>query len=110
MREAPSIVIVKELVKLGAEVIGYDPAAMETSKFYLKDILAYANDQYDALDNADALLILTEWNEFRNPDFDEIKTRLKSKLIFDGRNIYDPDKMNEMGFSYSSIGRKAVRM
>jgi len=110
MREAPSIVIVKELVKLGAQVIGYDPAAMETSKFYLNDILTYTNDQYDALDNADALLILTEWNEFRNPDFDEIKTRLKSKLIFDGRNIYDPDKMNEMGFSYSSIGRKAVRM
>lgn len=110
MREAPSIIIIKELAKLGAKIIGYDPAAMETAKFYLDDILIYAEDQYDALNNADALLILTEWNEFRNPNFDEMKNRLKSKLIFDGRNIYDPEKMKELGFKYNSIGRKAVNM
>lgn len=108
MREAPSIVIIKRLVELGANVKGYDPAAMENAKFYLDDILEYVNDQYDALKDADALLILTEWNEFRNPDFDKIKSLLKSKLIFDGRNIFDPNKMREMGFTYYSIGRKPV--
>jgi len=108
MREAPSIVIIKELVKHGAAVVGYDPAAMETAKFYLNDLLVYASDQYSALKDAEALLIFTEWNEFRNPDFDEIKSMLKSKLIFDGRNIFDPVKMEELGFIYYSIGRKPV--
>jgi UDPglucose 6-dehydrogenase len=110
MREAPSIIIIKELIKLGANVVAYDPAAMETAKFYFNDTITYVHDQYEALTNADALLILTEWNEFRNPDFDEIKMRLKSGLIFDGRNIFDPLKMEEMNFKYSSIGRKAVSM
>jgi UDPglucose 6-dehydrogenase len=108
MREAPSIVIIKELVKLGAVVIGYDPAAMETSKFYLNNIIQYSLNQYDTLKDADALLILTEWNEFRNPDFDLIVSSLKSKLIFDGRNIFDPEKMENLGFTYYSIGRKPV--
>lgn len=108
MREAPSIVIIKKLVELGAQVIGYDPAAIENAKYYLKDTLDYTNDQYSALNNADALLILTEWNEFRNPDFDKIKSLLKSKLIFDGRNIFDPHKMKELGFIYYSIGRAPV--
>lgn len=108
MREAPSIVIIKELVKHGAVVVGYDPAAMETAKFYLSDLLVYASDQYSALKDAEALLIFTEWNEFRNPDFDEIKSMLKSKLVFDGRNIFDPVKMEELGFTYYSIGRKPV--
>ena len=108
MREAPSIVIIKELVKLGAEIIGYDPAAMETSKFYLKDKLEYSNDQYNTLKDADALLILTEWNEFRNPDFDKVQSLLKSKLIFDGRNIFDPSKMRDLGYVYYSIGRIPV--
>jgi len=108
MREAPSIVIIKKLVELGAKVKGYDPAAVENAKFYLDDILEYVDEQYKALENADALLILTEWNEFRNPDFDKIKSLLKSKLIFDGRNIFDLNKMIEMGFIYYSIGRKPV--
>ncbi len=108
MREAPSIVIIKELVKLGAHVVAYDPAAMENAKYYLDEILDYLHDQYKALENTDALLILTEWNEFRNPDFFRIKTSLKSPVIFDGRNIFEPVKMKELGFTYYSIGRKSV--
>lgn len=108
MREAPSIVIIKKLVELGAKVKGYDPAATENAKYYLGNILEYEDEQYKVLENADALLILTEWNEFRNPDFDKIKSMLKSRLIFDGRNIFDINKMIEMGFTYYSIGRKPV--
>lgn len=108
MREAPSIVIIKELVKHGANISAYDPAAMENAKFYLNDILDYAKDQYDALKDADAMLILTEWNEFRNPDFDLIEKLLKSKIIFDGRNVFEPEKMKELGYTYFSIGRNPV--
>ena len=109
MREAPSVVIIRELLKAGATVSAYDPAAIETTKFYLKDSIAYAENEYDALKNAEALLIFTEWNEFRNPDFDRISSTLKNKLIFDGRNIFAIDKMKELGFTYYSIGRKVVR-
>lgn len=109
MREAPSVVIIKELLKAGATVSAYDPAAIETTKFYLKDSITYAENEYDALKNAEALLIFTEWNEFRNPDFDKISSTLKNKLIFDGRNIFAIDKMKELGFTYYSIGRKVVR-
>lgn len=108
MREAPAIAIIKELVKLGAVVTGYDPAAMGNAKFYLNDILDYASGQYEMLNGAEALLILTEWNEFRNPEFDKIKSSLKTPLIFDGRNIFDTKKMEELGFAYYSIGRKPV--
>ncbi len=108
MREAPSIVIIKELAKLGAKISAYDPAAIDNARFYLNDILHYAIDQYEALKEADALLILTEWNEFRNPDFDLIAKLLKSKIIFDGRNVFELDKMKELGFSYISIGRRSV--
>jgi len=108
MREAPSIVIINELLKYGAEISAYDPAAMENARFYLKNLLNYAKDQYDALKDADALLILTEWNEFRNPDFEMMTKLLKSKIIFDGRNVFEPEKMKELGFSYISIGRKPV--
>lgn len=108
MREAPSVVIINELLSLGAKVTAYDPAALENAKFYLQDRIEYKEDQYETLENADALLILTEWNEFRNPDFNKIVDLLKNKLIFDGRNIYEPDKMNELKFTYYSIGRKAV--
>ncbi len=108
MREAPSIVIIKELVKHGAKVIGYDPAAMGNAKFYLNDLLEYSEDQYSLLEGADGLLVLTEWNEFRNPDFNLISSKLKSKLIFDGRNVFDTDKMKELGFTYYSIGRRVV--
>jgi len=108
MREAPSVVIINELLKAGATVSAYDPAAIETSKFYLKESITYAENEYDALKNADALLIFTEWNEFRNPDFDKISSTLKNKLIFDGRNIFAIDKMKELGYTYYSIGRRVV--
>jgi len=109
MREAPSVVIINELLKAGAKVSAYDPAAIETSKFYLKNTITYANDEYDALKNADALLIFTEWNEFRNPDFEKVSGLLKNKLIFDGRNIYAVNVMKELGYTYYSIGRKTVK-
>ncbi len=108
MREAPSVVIIKELLKQGAKVSAYDPAAIENTKFYLQDKIEYSDDQYAVLENADALLILTEWNEFRNPDFKKIESLLKNKLIFDGRNIFDVDKMVEERFTYYSIGRKPI--
>lgn len=109
MREAPSVVIIKKLLEVGATVSAYDPAAIETSKFYLKDTVEYAKSEYDALKNADALLIMTEWNEFRNPDFDIIKKDLKNPVIFDGRNIFSRDKMLENGFIYYSIGRQPAK-
>lgn len=108
MREAPSIYIIRELLKLGATISAYDPAAMETSEFYFKDSITYAPDEYSALSGADALLILTEWNEFRNPDFTRLRSSLKTPLIFDGRNIFTPEKMIEEKFTYHSIGRKVI--
>jgi len=108
MREAPSITIINALHKEGAHLIGYDPAAIDKAKLYLNDVLEYSNNQYDLLDKADALLILTEWNEFRNPDFEKIKSLMISPVIFDGRNIFDPEKIREWGFTYYSIGRKTV--
>ncbi|MCE1166153.1 MAG: UDP-glucose/GDP-mannose dehydrogenase family protein [Bacteroidetes bacterium] len=109
MREAPSVVIINELLKAGAKVSAYDPAAIETSKFYLNEKITYAKDEYDAIKNAEALLIFTEWNEFRNPDFDKMTSLLKNKLIFDGRNIYALSAMKELGYTYYSIGRKTVK-
>lgn len=109
MREAPSVVIIKKLLENGATVSAYDPAAIETSKFYLKDTIEYAESEYGALKNAEALLIMTEWNEFRNPDFDFIKKTLINPIIFDGRNIFSPEKMQELGFVYYSIGRQPVK-
>jgi UDPglucose 6-dehydrogenase len=108
MREAPSIYIIRELVRLGAKVVAYDPAAIENAKFYLKDCLEYSDDQYAILKDADALLVLTEWNEFRNPDFEKISASLKNKIIFDGRNVFEVKKMEELGFVYHSIGRKKL--
>jgi len=109
MREAPAVVIIKKLLESGATVTAYDPAAIETSKFYLKDTVEYAKSEYEALKNADALLIMTEWNEFRNPDFEIIRKELKKPVIFDGRNIFSRDKMLENGFTYYSIGRQPAK-
>ncbi|HOJ18731.1 MAG: UDP-glucose/GDP-mannose dehydrogenase family protein [Ignavibacteriales bacterium] len=105
MREAPSIVIIKKLLELGATVTAYDPAANETAQFYFGDSITYTENEYDALKEADGLLILTEWNEFRNPDFSKIKESLKRNVIFDGRNVFDIEKMEELKFNYYSIGR-----
>ena len=108
MREAPSVAIIQRLLELGAKVSAYDPVAMQNARFYFKDSITYAEDEYAALSGSDALLVVTEWNEFRNPDFELMKSKLNQPLIFDGRNIFEPDKMMELGFTYYSIGRKPV--
>ena len=108
MREAPVLVIIENLLRAGASVIGYDPVAMKEAKRKLGDSILYADDQYDAIVDADALLLVTEWNEFRTLNYKVISRLLKNKLIFDGRNLYEPTEMKEFGFSYYSIGRKTV--
>ena len=110
MREAPSVVIINRLLELGATVSAYDPAAMESSKFYLNNSIIYAEDEYSALKDSDALILVTEWNEFRNPDFDMMKNLLKQPVIFDGRNIFSPEKMKDLDFIYHSIGRVPVNI
>jgi len=109
MREAPSVVIINELLKHGATVSAHDPVAAESAKFYLQERITYADSEYAALENADALFIFTEWNEFRNPDFSILSSKLKNKVIFDGRNIFEPARMKELKYTYYSIGRKAVK-
>jgi len=107
MREASSITIINELTKRGAKIKAYDPKAMDEAKeFYLKDNpnVEYTQSKYDALNGADAMLLVTEWKEFRSPDFDEIKQRLKNPIIFDGRNQYKIEKMKDRGFEYYQIG------
>jgi UDPglucose 6-dehydrogenase len=109
MREAPSVVIINKLLELGAKVVAYDPEAMENAKFYLENRIEYASNQYDCLHNADALLALTEWNEFRNPDLQQVKDLLKNPVIFDGRNIYNRRRTKELGFYHYSIGKTTVK-
>ena len=106
MREAPSLVIIEKLLKEGASIVAYDPVAMNEAKHTLGDTIDYALDMYDTLNNADALLIVTEWPEFRVPDFEEINKRLNQKVLFDGRNIFDPQDMKKIGYSYYCIGIK----
>ena len=108
IREAPALVIIDELQKLGAKIQAFDPEAMESVKAYSPVQPEYAKGMYEACDGADALLIITEWNEFRVPDFDRIKQSLKEPIIFDGRNVYDLTEMEKTGFTYHSIGRKSV--
>jgi len=108
IREAPSLYIIDELLNDGAIVTVFDPEAMNNVKALLGDKIHYAANQYDALKDADALLILTEWSVFRTPDFDMLENLLKNKVIFDGRNLYDLQKMIDCGFYYNSIGRKVV--
>ncbi|MEJ5262510.1 MAG: UDP-glucose/GDP-mannose dehydrogenase family protein [Ignavibacterium sp.] len=109
MREAPSVPIIKMLLESGAKVKAFDPASMENAKFYLNDKIEYAQNMYEALPDSDALIIFTEWNEFRNPDFKKVKSLMRQPLIFDGRNVYDLDDMEEFGFTYYSIGRRVIR-
>ena len=104
MREAPSLVIIENLLKAGANVVAYDPVAVHEAKRILGDTISYSDEMYDTLTKADALLIITEWPEFRSPDFDEISKRLNNKVIFDGRNIFDFNEMKNMGYNYYCIG------
>jgi UDPglucose 6-dehydrogenase len=108
MREAPSLVIIEKLVNAGATVVAYDPVAMKEAKRIAGDKISFAKDQYDACIDADALILVTEWSEFRLPNFKVLERLLKSKLIFDGRNIYDPVELDELSFTYYSIGRKSI--
>lgn len=107
MREAPSVVIINKLLAEGATVSAYDPVAMEEAKHDLGATIEYAASEYETLENADALLIVTEWSEFRIPDFKEIKLKLKNNIVFDGRNIFDKAEMKNLGFEYHCIGVKA---
>lgn len=109
MREAPAIYIIKELVERGAKISAYDPKAMDEARnFYLKDVpnVSYYTSKYETLSGSDAMILLTEWKEFRSPDFDELKMQLKQPVIFDGRNQYKEDRLNKMGFEYYQIGKK----
>jgi len=104
MREAPALVLIEKLIQAGVNVKAYDPVAMEESQRRIGDVIEYSKDQYEALIDADALFIVTEWPEFRFPNFNVVKKLLNNPLIFDGRNVYDADEMKEFGFEYFCIG------
>lgn len=104
MRESPAITIINMLLDKGAKIKAYDPKAMETAKIIFGDKIVYSSNSYEALENADALILITEWNEFKRPSFDKIKSKLKEPIIFDGRNQYDKKRMNERGIKYISLG------
>ena len=108
MREAPSLVIIDKLLDAGASVVAYDPVAMYEAERMLGNTISYATDIYESLNDADALLIVTEWPEFRSPDFNEISKRLKNKVLFDGRNIFDSQDMKKLNYSYYCIGIKTI--
>ncbi len=108
IREAPALYIIDKLIAAGAKVVAFDPEAMENVKGLIGDKISYVGNQYEALGEADALVIATEWSAFANPDFNKIKSALKTPTIFDGRNIYDLEAMQTKGFYYNSIGRKTV--
>jgi UDPglucose 6-dehydrogenase len=105
MREAPALVMIDRLLALGAKVQAYDPEAMAVAKTLLGTRVTFASNSYAALGGADALAVITEWNEFREPDFAKMRKLMKSPIIFDGRNIYSRDVMKANGFTYYSIGR-----
>jgi len=106
IREAPALAIIDALTSAGATVTAYDPEAMPNVKAQIKDKIKFAENQYQALEAADALIIATEWSEFRTPDFEQIGKKISNKVIFDGRNLFDVLMMNELGYHYESIGRK----
>lgn len=108
MREAPSLVIIEKLLKAGASVVAYDPVAMHEAERMLGKTISYSTEMYDCLDGTDALLIVTEWPEFRSPDFERISKALKNKVLFDGRNIFDAGDMKKLGFAYYCIGVKTA--
>ncbi len=105
MREAPSIDLIKGLTDLGANIAAFDPESMDNATLVMPDGVEYVDNHYDSLDGADALCICTEWSVFQRPDFEEIKRRLETPIIFDGRNLFDPQRMQQRGFTYFGIGR-----
>ena len=108
IREAPALYLINKLVESGAVITAFDPEAMENVRAQIGDKIQYADNEYDALKEADALIICTEWSIFRNPDFEKIKTKMSGNAIFDGRNLFDLEDMESKGFCYFSIGRKAI--
>ena len=108
IREAPSLEVIQYLLDQGATVQAYDPEAINNTKAVFKNQVTFVDEVYDALDNADALIVVTEWNAFRNPDFELIKSKLNEPVIFDGRNVYDLKQMQELGFHYESVGRPII--
>lgn len=109
IREAPALENITKLLSLGAKVKAYDPEAMENVKNVFGDKIYFANDEYDALEGADALMIMTEWPVFRTPQFEKVEKALANKVIFDGRNLYELGQMEELGYTYYSVGRKTVK-
>jgi UDPglucose 6-dehydrogenase len=108
IREAPALYIINELVKEGAIITAFDPEAMKNVKELIGEKIQFVENQYEALPGCDALLIATEWNEFRTPDFEKMGSLMNNKVIFDGRNVFDLDQMKELGYYYESIGRKTI--
>jgi nucleotide sugar dehydrogenase len=108
IREAPSLYLIDKLVEAGAKVVAFDPEAMKNVKNLIGDKIQYATSEYEAIEGADALLICTEWSVFRNPDFNKLKEGMADTVIFDGRNLFDVQRMNDMGFYYQSIGRNTA--
>jgi UDPglucose 6-dehydrogenase len=106
MREAPSVPLISALVDLGAVVTAYDPEAMEVAREIFGTRVAFADKSYGALSGADALVLVTEWSEFREPDWQKIKKMMRTPAIFDGRNLYNPDQLRGLGFTYVSMGRR----
>jgi len=107
MREAPSVPIIKRLLAEGATVQAYDPQAEQAARRIFGSNLSYVNRSYDAIKGVDALLIVTEWNEFRELDFEKVRSLMRSPVIFDGRNLFSPEEMRDHGFVYVSIGRQS---
>jgi UDPglucose 6-dehydrogenase len=105
MREAPSIEIIEGLLAKGARIVAHDPVATNSARRMLGNRITYAPNPYAAAEGADALVIVTEWNEFRHPDFDRLKHLMKAPVIFDGRNLFEPERMRERGFTYFCLGR-----
>ena len=108
IREAPALYIIDALLAAGATVTAFDPEAMGNVKKLLGDSIQFSQNQYAALQGADALIVATEWNEFRTPDFSTIAALLKNKVIFDGRNLFDLQQIAQLGFHYESVGRKII--
>jgi UDPglucose 6-dehydrogenase len=107
LREAPSLVLIDELLEAGATVVAHDPVAMHEAHRRMGDRIRYADSSYAALEGSDALVIVTDWNEYRHPDFERIRSTLAAPVVVDGRNLYDARKMRSLGFTYESIGRGA---
>ena len=109
IREAPALYNIEHLLELGCKINVYDPEAMPNVKELLGETVTFSKNPYDAIENADALLIVTEWPQFRTPDFERMESLLKNKVIFDGRNLYEMAQMKELGYTYYSIGRGVVK-